>query len=305
MARIEEQSIFGGYSQVENRVTAALLQILKVGGTEFIGNVISQLDDIDFPKSEITIVTQEKEKNVYDGLLECRFAFRVLIESKVKKESINKKQLQGLIENAVDKNDYVVYITVDNSKPKELNNAYKKIYWANWRMILDILQEVNPNIEPLNFLIGEFEKFLDFLGLINQDNPEERVQIAAGSNGEPVALEYGFYACQNLRSSKPSKYLAFYNNQGIHTLFEIIGEPIDNYILSNDPSLTEYLIDKEPFYSSEDRRQFYRLKLLRNDLKITHKKKNKNGKNAAFTMGPFRYTTYDKLLNAKTTDDLL
>ncbi len=304
MSKIESHSIFGNYSQTENRVTAALLQILKIGGTEFIGKVISEIDDIEFPSSEINIITQEKEsKNVYDGLLECNFKFRVLVESKIKSEKINIKQLEGLIKNAVNPNDYILYITTDNQKPDVLKDI-EKIYWTNWKRINIILQELNPKTEPINFLISEFEKYLDFLNLLEVVNDEERVQIVAGSFGEPIALKYNFYACQNHRTFRNSKFLAFYNNRKINSLFEIIEGPIDNYILSKNEELLDYLQKYEPEYSEKDKRQFYKLKLVSNSLNIAHNGKNKKGKKTAFTMGVFRYTTIDKLEKAKNTDEL-
>jgi hypothetical protein len=308
MSKIENHSIFGNYNQIENRVTAALLQILKIGGTEFIGNLISQIDEIEFPSSEINIVTQEKEKhNVYDGLLECNFSFRVLVESKIELEKIKQSQLEGLIKNAVNPTDYILFITPDHSKPTVLDQYEQKIYWANWKKINEILKEINTKQEPLNFLINEFEKYLEFLKLLNVVSREQRVQIAAGSYGEPTALEYGFYACQNYRTYKESKYLAFYNNRGIHTLFEIIGDPINNCDLSKleDSRVKAYLSTHEPNYSSRDKRQFYHLKLVKGNLTIKHTGKNKKGKMTAFTMGVFRYTTIDKLLKAKSTEELL
>jgi len=307
MSKIEGHSIFGNYSQIENRVTAALLQILKIGGTDFIGKIMNQIDEIDFPSSEINIVTQEREyHNVYDGLLECNFAFRVLVESKIESEKINKKQLDGIIKNAVNPTDYILFITADNSKPLILKESEHLIYWANWKRINEMLKEINTNQEPLNFLINEFEKYLEFLKLLNVVSPEQRVQIAAGSYGEPIALKYGFYACQNYRTIKESKYLAFYNNRGIHSLFEIIGEPINNCDLSqlDDINVKEYLLAYEPNYSSRDKRQFYNLKIVNDKLSIKHAGKNKNGKKTAFTMGVFRYTTIEKLLIAKATEDL-
>lgn len=304
MGKIESHSIFGNYTQTESRVTAALLQILKIGGTEFIGKVISQLDDIEFPSSEINIVTQEKEnKNIYDGLLECNFSFRVLVESKIQSEKINQKQLEGLCANAMNPNDYIIYITNDNKKP-EILKKYEKIYWSNWKNILEILQELNPKKEPINFLINEFEKYLDFLNLLYVVNDEQRVQIAAGSFGEPIALKYNFYACQNHRTSRESKYLAFYNNRGIHSLFKIIEGPINDYVLSSDKQLVEYLKIHEPNYNEKDKRQFYKLKLINDSLNIKHNGKNRKGKKTAFTMGVFRYTTIEKINSAKTTDDL-
>ncbi|TFD95456.1 hypothetical protein E2605_13675 [Dysgonomonas capnocytophagoides] len=306
MSRIENHSIFGYYDQVENRVTSALLQVLKSGGTDFIAEIMSKIDDVEFPSSEITILTQKGEnKNIYDGLLECSFSFRVLVESKVKLEAIKERQLNGLIENAKSPNDFILYITPDHEKPQALKKEGVNLYWTNWKDINQILQDVNPFVEPVSFLINEFTKYLDQLGLLEIIEPQNRVQIAAGSYGEPVALEYGFYACQNNRPRKDSNYLAFYNNRGIHSLFEIIGEPINDYDLlqSEDESIKEYLKAKEPNYNSNNKRQFYRLKFIQ-ELDITHNKKNKNGKDSAYTMGVFRYTTIDRILKANTTEEL-
>lgn len=305
MSKIENHSVFGNYSQTENRVTAALLQILKIGGTDFIGKLMNQIDDIDFPSSEINIVTQEREKNnIYDGMLDCNFAFRVLVESKTEFGKVNQKQLDGLIKNAVNPTDYILFITPDNAKPTLLENKERTIYWTNWKKINEILKEINTSQEPLNFLITEFEKYLEFLNLLNVISPDQRVQIAAGSFGEPIALKYGFYACQNYRTTRESKYLAFYNNRGIHSLFEIVEGPIDNCDLSQRADIENYLSEHEPNYSSRDKRQFYKLKLISDKLGIEHSGMNTNGKRTAFTMGVFRYTTIDKLNNAKTTEDL-
>lgn len=305
MSKIENHSLFGHYKKSEDRVTAALLQILKCGGTEFIGNVISQINEIEFPSSEINITTQERQKsNVYDGKLECNFSFKILVESKIQAESINITQLNGLIENAEKPNDFILYITPDNKKPSELENTKKLIYWVNWKDLNEILKNSKFQDDILNYLILEFEKYLDFLKLLTYVSPKSRVQIAAGSYGEPIAREYEFYACQNKRSIKESGYLAFYNNRGIHSLFKIIGEPQDDTDLSkvNDPSVLRYLKEKEPNYKG-DLRQFYKLKFLK-ELNIKHNEINENGKKTAYTMGVFRYTSIDKIEKAETTKEL-
>ncbi len=303
MSKIENHSIFGHYSQEENRVTAALLQIFKVGGTNFIADVISQIDDIDFPSSEINIITQEREKeNVYDGVLSCNFSFRVLVESKIKQGAINSKQLEGLIQNAENDTDYILYVTPDFEKPEELNQS-DKIYWTNWKKISQILSELNTNTEPLNFLINEFGKYLENLGLLDIISYKNRVQIVAGSCGEPRALDKNVYICQNERTFRPSKYLAFYNRGGIHSLFEIIGEPQNNCDLSKMPVLSDYLKKYEPNYKG-DKRQVYQLKLINDKLNIPCVRTNEKGHKVPYTMGVFRYTTIDKLKAAKTTDDL-
>lgn len=305
MNNIENHSVFGSYSTEENRVTAALLQILKLGGTDFIREVFSKIKDIDFPSNEIIIQTQKRENaNVYDGLLECNFSFKLLVESKIR-GGINEKQLQGLIVNANKPQNFILYLTPDSGIPSGLEDKAPNLYWANWKSINEILKESNPETEPINFLISEFEKYLKALGLLDFVSPEEKVQIAAGSWGEPIALKYGFYACQNNRAVQDSKYLAFYNKKRINSLFEIVEGPINDVDIStiDSPEMKSYLSEREPNFPG-DKRQFYKLKLLKKDLNIINDTKDKNEKITPFTMGVFRYTSIDKLNKAVTTSDL-
>ena len=320
MGKIENHSVFGNYSKTEDKVTAALLQILKVGGTEFISNFIGKIDDIEFPSNEINIVTQTKENhNVYDGLLECDFSFRVFIESKINNKSVNEKQLDGLIENAKSApNSYIIYITTDNEPPKELKQKFKEVeqlFWLNWAGVMEILkdEEIRPKSEILPFLINEFEKLIDYLKLI--DTPENRVQIAAGSRAEPIAKNYHFYACQNNRGRKESGYLAFYRNKAIKTLFII--DKVENdkdlrEIAKNNDEVRQYLDEKEPNYQG-DKRQFYKLRevtvkdlesLKIEEVPVINIVHETRGRGKAYTMGAFRYTTIDKFIKAKTTEEL-
>ena len=320
MGKIENHSVFGSYSKTEDKVTAALLQILKAGGAEFISSFIGKIDDIEFPSNEINIVTQTKENhNVYDGLLECDFSFRVFIESKIKNKNVNEKQLDGLIENAKSApNSYIIYITTDNEKPEELEKKSKEVeqfFWLNWAGVMEILkdEDIRPKSEILLFLINEFEKLIDYLKLI--DTPENRVQIAAGSRAEPIAKEYFFYACQNNRGRKESDYLAFYKKNAIKTLFKIVKVENDvdlREIAKNNDKVRQYLDEKEPNYQG-GKWQFYELKevtvkdldSLKIDevpiINIVHETK---GRGKAYTMGTFRYTTIDKFIKAKTTEEL-
>ena len=167
MSKIENHSIFGSYSQNENRVTAALLQILKIGGTEFISDFIASIEEVEFPSKEINITTQTgEENNVYDGLLECDFSFRIFIESKIGNNKVDKKQLNGLIQNAqLHPKTYIIYITSDSKKPQILKdkvNDVERLFWINWKQVNDILKNeiVKPESEVLSFLITELKNCL-------------------------------------------------------------------------------------------------------------------------------------------------
>jgi hypothetical protein len=241
-------------------------------------------------------------------MLECDFSFRLLVESKIKFNSIDSKQLEGIVNNSKQKNSIILYITPDSHKPKELENIAVNIIWANWKNINQIFHEISeqqPN-QILNYLVFEFEKLLDYLNILDVTSPHERVQIAAGSWGEKIALEYGFYACQNNRQTKESAFLTFYNNRKFNHLFEIIEGPLNNTDLTKISELqaTDYFEHIEPNLDANDLRQYYKLKLLVSDLNIKHEAVNNLGHKIPFTMGVFRYTTKEKLLKARTTLDL-
>ena len=118
MARnISEVSIFGEYKQPENRLTAAFLQILKIGGEPLIREVAHRIG-FSIPSSEIDIFTQVKEEaSVPDGQLECNFTFCLYIESKVGKFT-NGEQLSNHLKLVqAERNRNLLYITGDDVRP--------------------------------------------------------------------------------------------------------------------------------------------------------------------------------------------
>lgn len=227
---ISTYSIFGEYKQPENRVTAALLHILRIGGECLIKEMLRE-DWFPLPDSDIKVETQVgNAESIPDGKLSCSFNFQLFIESKVQINAINQKQLdnhrrQISIDNG---NDRLIYITPDSTKPKELGEGE---LWYNWKRIVDILVKYENKNELLNYLIEQFKLLVENLGLY--DYSHDRVIIVGGAYGENVALKYGFYACQNNRSFLSSKYLAFAHKNRIEYLFEIIGNPEDDVNLKN------------------------------------------------------------------------
>ena len=136
---IDTLSIFGEYTQKENRLTAALLHILNVGDEPLIRRIVEKLNK-ELPSNKIIITTQQKEESsIPDGTLECLFKFKIFIESKIKPNSIDATQLENhmkLIEN-YDEN-ILLYITPDVERPEILD---KEVTWANWTDILNWLEE--------------------------------------------------------------------------------------------------------------------------------------------------------------------
>lgn len=304
--KIEDISIFGEYKQAENRVTAAFLQICKVGGEDFIRFLTNQLN-IQLPSSEIEIQSQVKGTGtIPDGLLESNFSFKIYVESKIKQNTVNATQLAGHQKQIINSNDFLLYLTPDDNKPAILGTTY----WANWLKIINIFNDYlqtskSENKQLLEFLVEHFNTLLDNLNLLGYmwDLDNDNVLIVAGSWAESVALNYNYYICQNKRSFKAARYLAFYNNNQIRHVFEISKAPEDNINLSLRTEFTTYLTQVEPSYSGELRKVF----TLKNAQKvgpIINDNIDKNGNPCPYTYGQPRYTKLQTLQTAIRTSQL-
>lgn len=303
---IGNYSIFGEYKQDENRVTAALLHILKQGGEELINYILTNVGNT-LPESEISVHTQTKKEgynSVPDGELFCNFSFKIIIESKVAINAVDVRQLEDhrkrVVKEQAELGDVrLMYLTPDSNKPISLSEDEM---WFSWQQIVDILKKYideNSN-ELLTYLVGQFILLIENMGLANDF--ENRVIVVGGSYGEKIALEYGFYACQNHRHFSPAKYLAFAHQNRIKYLFEITEDPRDNVDLRNVLINTDYFDKYDPEYSGK--RKIFKLKLLQTfDPVIENDTRAKNGKICAFTQKQ-KYISYDSFEGAKYTSDL-
>lgn len=316
---ISNQAIFGEYKNPEDKVTAALLQVLHYGGHRI---VCSVFDDIDLPSNEINVIPQVKGKGSRpDGLVSCDCNFRIYIESKIVCNALNNEHGKTQLEenkklSSPNNAQWVVYITPDDTIPNELDNV-PEIIWTNWQTVVDRLKGYETTDNLVNFLIEQFCLFVEHLvfqkiGAVSatgvsisdaEADKNQRVIIVGGHWGEEVALIYNFYACQNHRYFLPAKYMAFYHKNRIKNLFEIEGEPEDDVVLTPDLVGPDYLTIKEPNYTG-DPCKFFRLKLIQTFTPvIENDTKDKNGKNCAFTYNQ-RYTTFDAIMKAKKTSEL-
>ena len=117
---------------------------------------------------------------------------------------------------------------------------------------------------------------------------------------EQTALKHNLYICQIDRTFRPSRYVAFYKEGVIRYLFELIDAPYKNCNEKNTPVLKNVLQYKS---KSEPIQVMYLKKAL--DIgPINNDTVDKNGRSAAFTQGQ-RYTTYDKIIKARMTSELI
>ena len=316
---ISNQAIFGEYKNQEDKVTAALLQVLHYGGHRI---VCSVFDDIDLPSNDINVSPQvAEEKSRPDGVVSCDCKFKIYIESKIVCNALGgdhgREQLEANKKLSSPNNaQWMIYITPDTTIPQELETV-PEIIWTNWQTIVERLKGYETHDKLVKFLIEQFCLFVDHIvfqkrGAISasgvsfsdpEADKDQRVIIVGGAWGEEVALKYCFYACQNGRFFLPAKYIAFYHKNRIQNLFEIEEGPTDDVILTCDIVGDDYLNDKEPNYDGKPRK-YFKLKHRKTfDPVIVNDTLDKNGKKCAFTYNQ-RYTTYDAIMKAKKTSEL-
>lgn len=304
MSSIQSSSIFGEYSGKENRVTAAFLHILDKGGEPLLRYVLGVANE-SLPDNEIKIETQQvtksqNKKSVFDGIISCDFKFDYIIESKVDNNPLSSAQVNQY-HQAYNGAHKLFALTSDDIAPSSL---WPGDIWLNWTNLINALKKYNEENEDevLGYLIDQFILLLNNLGLY--DEWKNRVIVVGGSFGEDVALNYGFYACQNNRYFRKAKYMAFAYDNHIKNLFEILQTPKNDVDIQKEPKIasTNYFTIKEPHYKPEHRELFWLKKVCA--LNIVNDTVDKNGKRLAFVQRQ-TYTTYDKIKSAKVTSDLL
>ncbi|WP_245927427.1 hypothetical protein [Aphanothece hegewaldii] len=173
----------------------------------------------------------------------------------------------------------------------ELDKMRKQASYENYRKRNsrpEFNRQIIENMQPVKFENWNIE-----------DN--NQVLILAGVDGEPLALKHNVYICQNERSFRPSRYVAFYNEAKIRYLFEVVDKPYDYCNWYNTP--IRRTINPHPESSTDFRRVIY-LKFKTEVGPIENDTIDKNGKIAAFTQG-HRYTTIERLMKAQKTSELV
>lgn len=296
---IKNKSIFGEYSKDEDKITAALLQIIQICGADLIRELFDEIgDDVDF--SINTQVVAEESRP--DGELYSKF--HVYIESKRVPfgGDHDERQLKNHIKLAKSKDASLVYITPDKDRPK-IFDEYDNVFWTNWSTVIERLNNYNVlfNKELVAFLANQFELLVNNLVDMNLSDTDaaNRVIILGGRYAEKVALSYGFYACQPNRSFKKAGYMAFCYNKDICYYFPILDGPKQVDSLEGEEWITWRNTMFSEMLTPQDKTPHTIFK-LGDAVAVSVKHIQPN----AFARKQ-RYTTIEKLKCAKTTDDLL
>ena len=153
-------SIFSTYSQGENRVTSSIIQVLQnlpVNVVERFLEMFTQDDEGSVAHSSqepfFRFKNQPKgERSVPDAEISAKFS--VLIETKIKPNSVRKQQLEEHLRLA-QRGSSLVYLTPDYSCPNILKD--KDVTWKNFQNVYDLIDEL---IREPTLIMSERDQFL-------------------------------------------------------------------------------------------------------------------------------------------------
>lgn len=155
-------SVFGLYSQKENKVTAALLQVLECGGASLLRYALSKLGSDLNPTLIDRIECQANNEgtgSVPDGKIVCS-DFTLFLESKLDC-SIPVTQKNRHVKLLKTPNNYLVYITNHPVRPKD--ELPDEVLWTNWDNIASWFMQYETSDVILRYLIHQFKKLIDSL----------------------------------------------------------------------------------------------------------------------------------------------
>lgn len=317
-------SIFSRYSQGENHVTSTFLAVLKQLSLHNMDYLISAIlgDEIEL----VEFNNQPSSGNVGVPDAEITANIRILIETKVERNSVDRAQLDRHLLSLKDSsNEYLFILTPDKDQPEKVNELIndlhskgenKQVAWASFAQLsayIDslITESINTVSEHECFILKQFDLLLDNKGLLA---PEEDTVIVAARSAWSIYLDTGVYACQVNRSFRAVDYMGFYNQGNIQPKIAKIIDSVDDVELLPNLHQNELGIAVDRLLAERPEMKGHRQKVfllspqesadtrtLENAIKNVSK--SKSDKTTAFTMSQ-RYVVLSNLVGAKNTDDI-
>lgn len=213
--------IFNTYSHVENRVTAALLAVLRslaLSRTERLLRTL--LEDDAFSLVQFRDQFVGGKGSVPDAAIIA--SAKVLIETKIVRSELPEDQLRRHLKlldvNQAD-SKHLLVLTPDSTEPPLISAlADQRVVWASFA---DVHQSIDTMLadphelasERETFLLREFQALLESEGLLA---PEEDTLVVAARHAWPEYERAHAYLCQEERSFRPVQRIAFYSGNKIH-----------------------------------------------------------------------------------------
>ena len=268
-------------------------------------------------------------------LIETKLQQNAVDEDQIKK---HQKQLGNR------KNAYLVILTPDPACPDVVENISRedsRVVWCSFNQINNIIDDFFENgseviSEKDAFLLKNFQMFLDHENLLSQPKvlivpvSQPKVLIVPARFAWSHYLNTSSYVCQPNRTFQKTTYIAFYNRgkimQKVPRILKTVNEVVfweeGNFeVLSNDWSLSDEeefgekmkeVVKKSIGSSSHKAGESHKVLLLTGpeeketiciNKEIPNDSVDKNGAPIAFVQRQ-RYTSKEKLKNAKKTSDL-
>lgn len=309
------QSIFSKYSIGENRVTSTIIQVLKHLPVNVVEHFLAMFSESE-TQGFIKFINQPKgDGSIPDAEISAKFT--IYFETKIEANSINPGQLEKHLDFSKKTGSVLVYLTPDNSKPKELES--KAVVWKSFQDLHDLISEL---ISDPSLILSERDQFLfrnlqDFIEESDLLPAIDEVVIVAASTAWPVYQKHGIYVCQANRSFRDVKLIGFYADGKIQTKIAEISCVVDLLDFSeiekiDDPVFKEKLQSwlKDNDWAKNEKLKVFNLssadddktKILPNP--VVNNLISKSGRGTAFTQGQ-RYVLLAKLNNSKKTSDLV
>jgi hypothetical protein len=314
-------TLFSTYSQGENRVTASILAVFERISFALVEKILTSLCDEE-NINLLKFTNQPKgELSVPDAVISASFAY--WIETKTKRNSVRKEQLENHLNSLKDAGNYsrqrLLVITPDVNEPIEIKEiGDKRLAWANFDKLVDILTSfVTRNDEWMKSdivlptereqeLLRELVRFLRAENLIGR---REQAVVVAARIAWDEYQQYSVYMCQPNRTFQPSSHLAFYAQGKIQPLIPAIIGQVESVILNEEAiasrkdivAATRHqlieLASKLQVAKNERYRQEVKVMFLTSiddnkTLKLSHA--IENNLNSAFVQGQ-RYVSLEKL----------
>lgn len=312
-------SIFSTYSTGENRVTATILAVLRALSMERMERLLGAI--LERPDFELISFKNQQSKGgegVPDAVI--RSSLMLLIETKIKHQSLNRPQLERHLRRLDDSKEVVrvlLVLTPDAQIPtviREMNDS--RVAWSSFfsldQAIDEILRDPKEVVsEREAFLLRELQEMLQRESLLKA---QRDVVVVAARTAWPEYLKYSAYVCQAGRYFQPVCHMAFYTAgeicplipkiKGVHDNIEfirgkergVLGELVNR--LLDETERVEGEIYKVMFLSEPEAKETIKLaEPIKNDLE------SKSGRPIAFTQGQC-YISAKQIQSARTTTDI-
>ncbi len=313
-------NIFSTYSTGENRVTASTLAVLESLSLSRIERLLGAL--LEKPEFELVQFANQPSKGgkgVPDA--EITSSVRLLIETKISRNALNRPQLVQHLERLEKANEAMralLVITPDDPEPAVIKGLKSPLVaWTSFDALhqaIDGLLTDDKEVvsEREAFLLRELQALLEREKLVPTDGD---VLVVPARNAWPDYGNFSAYICQPNRTFRPVKRLAFYTGGNIQPLVPSIVKVFESVELTvgKHKGPLGKLIDQLDHEGASQIERVQKVMLLSapgsaktidlgqtipNDLTAD------GGRTIAFTQGQ-RYVTLDALKIAKTTSDLV